>query len=79
MPAGSGSRPLADRLISVPKLVATHRPDGLSWQGSRAPSGDRARLLRLARRIEAGMVILVGGRGAAHPSPQLIPPSCWRS
>ncbi|KGN31617.1 dihydrofolate reductase, partial [Knoellia aerolata DSM 18566] len=62
VPAGSGSRPLADRLNSAPKHVATHRPDGLSWQGSRALSGDLAEAVRALKR-QGGADLLTFGSG----------------
>ncbi|WP_174683079.1 dihydrofolate reductase family protein, partial [Bradyrhizobium mercantei] len=42
--------------------VATHRPDGLSWQGSRALSGDLAEAVRALKR-QGGADLLTFGSG----------------
>ncbi|MDG2525149.1 dihydrofolate reductase family protein [Stenotrophomonas sp. HITSZ_GD] len=39
VPAEAPSHALAERFNRVPKHVATHRPDGLAWRGSRALAG----------------------------------------
>lgn len=62
VPAGSGSRALADRLNSAPKHVVTHRPEGLPWQGSRALSGDLAEAIRALKR-QGGADLLTFGSG----------------
>lgn len=62
VPAGSGSRALADRLNSVPKHVVTHRPEGLPWQGSRALSGDLAEAVHALKR-QGGADLLTFGSG----------------
>lgn len=62
VPAGSGSRALADRLNQVPKHVATHRPDDLSWRGSRALGGELVEAVGALKR-EAGADLLTFGSG----------------
>jgi dihydrofolate reductase len=44
--ANSPSHPIAGPFNSVPKHVATHRPDTLDWQNSHAPEGDLADAIR---------------------------------
>lgn len=44
VPVDSGARAIADLFNSVPKHVATHRPDTLDWQYSHALEGDLANL-----------------------------------
>lgn len=60
VPAGSGSRALADRLDRVPKHVATHRPDGLSWRGSRALGGELTEAVRALKRGEGADLLTFG-------------------
>jgi len=44
--ADSRSQGIADRFNSVPKHVATHRPDTLEWQNSHALKGSLADAIR---------------------------------
>ena len=52
VPEGSGSRGIADKFNSASKFVATHRPDALPWQNSRALQGDIGAAVRKLK--EAG-------------------------
>ena len=62
VPAGSGSRAIADRFNSVPKHVATHRPGTLGWQNSHALEGDLADAVRaLLRQDGAGLLTFGSG------------------
>ncbi|CAD6558456.1 dihydrofolate reductase family protein [Paraburkholderia sabiae] len=62
VPAGSGSRAIADRFNSVPKHVATHRPGTLGWQSSHALEGDLADAVRaLLRQDGAGLLTFGSG------------------
>jgi dihydrofolate reductase len=59
VPAG---HPVADRFNSVPKHVATHRPDTLDWQGSHALKGDLVDAVRALKRQD-GADLLTWGSG----------------
>lgn len=59
VPAG---HPIADQFNSVPKHVATHRPDTLDWQNSHALKGDLADAVRALKRQE-GANLLTWGSG----------------
>ncbi|CAG9201480.1 Dihydrofolate reductase [Paraburkholderia sabiae] len=62
VPAGSGSRAIADRFNSVPKHVATHRPGTLGWQNSHALEGDLADAVRaILRQDGAGLLTFGSG------------------
>lgn len=62
VPAGSGSRAIADRFNSVPKHVATHRPGTLGWQNSHALEGYLADAVRaLLRQDGAGLLTFGSG------------------
>src|SRR5262245_27202638 len=53
---------IADLFNSVPKHVATHRPDSLEWQNSRALKGDLADAIR-ALKNQDGANLLTWGSG----------------
>jgi dihydrofolate reductase len=53
---------IADQFNSVPKNVATHRPDTLDWQNSHALQGDLAEAVR-ALKQEGGANLLTWGSG----------------
>ena len=53
---------IADLFNSVPKHVATHRPDTLDWQHSRALEGDLAEAIRALKRQD-GVSLLTWGSG----------------
>jgi dihydrofolate reductase len=59
VPAGHA---IADLFNSVPKHVATHRPDSLDWQHSCALKGDLADAVRALKRQE-GANLLTWGSG----------------
>jgi dihydrofolate reductase len=59
VPAGN---PIADQFNSVPKHVATHRPDTLEWQNSHALKGDLADAVRALKRQD-GADLLTWGSG----------------
>ncbi len=54
--------PIADQFNSVPKYVATHRPDTLDWQNSHALKGDLADAVRKLN-SEDGADLLTWGSG----------------
>lgn len=60
--AGSRSQGIADRFNSVPKHVATHRPDTLEWQNSHALSGSIAEAIHALKRQD-GADLLTQGSG----------------
>jgi len=60
--ADSASHAIADRFNSVPKHVATHRPDSLGWQNSHALGGDLANAIR-ALKHQDGVDLLTWGSG----------------
>jgi dihydrofolate reductase len=53
---------IADRFNSVPKHVATHRSDSLSWKNSHAVKGDLAGAIRTLKRKD-GANLLAWGSG----------------
>ena len=59
VPAGNT---IADLFNSVPKHVATHRPESLEWQNSRALQGDLADAVRALKRQD-GADLLTWGSG----------------
>jgi dihydrofolate reductase len=59
VPAG---HPIADQFNSVPKHVATHRPDTLDWRNSHALKGDLADAIRALKRQD-GATLLTWGSG----------------
>lgn len=60
VPAGN---PIADQFNSVPKHVATHRPDSLDWRNSHALKGNLADAVR-ALKEQDGDDLLTWGSGA---------------
>lgn len=62
VPADSGNHAIADLFNSVPKHVATHRPDTLDWQNSHALEGDLADAVR-ALKYQDGPNLLTYGSG----------------
>ena len=61
-PRLQAGHPIADQFNSVPKHVATHRPDTLGWQNSRALKGDLADAIR-ALKHQDGANLLTWGSG----------------
>jgi dihydrofolate reductase len=59
VPAGNH---IADLFNSVPKHVATHRPDALGWKGSQALEGDLVDAVRALKRQD-GANLLTQGSG----------------
>jgi dihydrofolate reductase len=51
---------IADLFNSVPKHVATHRPDTLDWQNSHALKGDLADAIRAPKRQDGGNLLTHG-------------------
>ncbi|HEY7657603.1 MAG TPA: dihydrofolate reductase family protein [Burkholderiales bacterium] len=51
---------IADLFNSVPKHVATHRPDTLDWQNSHALKGDLADAIRALKRQDGGNLLTHG-------------------
>jgi dihydrofolate reductase len=51
---------IADRLNSVPKHVATHRPDTLDWQYSHALEGDLADAIRAIKQQDGANLLTWG-------------------
>jgi dihydrofolate reductase len=62
VPADSASHPIAERFNSVPKHVATRRPDTLHWQNSHALKGELADAIRTLKRQD-GANLLTWGSG----------------
>jgi dihydrofolate reductase len=62
VPADSKSRAIAEVLNRVAKHVATHRPDDLDWENSRALQGDLADAVRALKRQD-GPDLLTFGSG----------------
>lgn len=52
--------PIADLFNSVPKHVATHRPDTLDWNNSRALKGDLAGAVRALKQEDGGNLLTQG-------------------
>jgi len=61
-PRLQAGHPIADLFNSVPKHVATHRPDTLDWQNSHALKGDLADAVRALKRQD-GANLLTWGSG----------------
>jgi dihydrofolate reductase len=61
-PHVQAGHPIADMFNSVPKHVATHRPDTLDWQNSHALKGDLADAIR-AFKQQDGANLLTWGSG----------------
>lgn len=61
--AGSPSDAIADLFNSVPKHVATHRPDTLDWRNSRALEGDLVDAIRALKQQDDGVNLLTQGSG----------------
>lgn len=51
---------IADRFNSVPKHVATHRPDTLDWQNSHALGGDLADAIRALKQQDGANLLTWG-------------------
>ena len=60
VPADSDSRAIADLFNRVPKHVATHRPDTLDWQNSRALEGDLADAIRVLKQQDGANLLTWG-------------------
>ncbi|HUE94122.1 dihydrofolate reductase family protein [Pseudomonas sp.] len=60
--AGSANHAIAERFNRMPKHVATHRPDTLDWQNSRALEGEFADAIR-ALKQQDGADLLTWGSG----------------
>ena len=60
VPADSDSRAIADLFNRVPKHVATHRPDTLDWQNSRALEGDLADAIRVLKQRDGANLLTCG-------------------
>jgi dihydrofolate reductase len=60
VPSDSGSRAIADLFNSVPKHVATHRPDTLDWQNSHALQGNLADAVRALKRKDGADLLTWG-------------------
>lgn len=58
----AGTRNIADKFNAATKFVATHRPESLEWQHSRALEGDVADAIRALKR-EDGEHLLTQGSG----------------
>jgi dihydrofolate reductase len=52
--------PIADLFNSVPKHVATHRPDSLDWKNSHALKGDLADAIRALKHGDGGNLLTQG-------------------
>jgi dihydrofolate reductase len=63
VPAGN---PIADLFNSVPKHVATHRPDTLDWQNSHALKGDLAGAVRALKHQNGANLLTWGSADMLH-------------
>jgi dihydrofolate reductase len=63
VPAGAGSRALAEQFNRVPKHVATHRSAGLDWQNSRALGGELTDAIRSLKQREGPTLLSFGSAG----------------
>jgi dihydrofolate reductase len=52
--------PFGERFNRVPKHVATHRPDSLSWENSYAVEGDLAGAIRVLKHRDGGNLLTHG-------------------
>lgn len=59
-PHVKAGHPIADLFNSVPKHVATHRPDGLEWQNSHALEGDLADAVRALKQRDGADLVTWG-------------------
>jgi dihydrofolate reductase len=64
--ANSASHAIADLFNSVPKHVATHRPDSLDWHNSRALKGDLADAIRALKRQDGVNLLTWGSCDMVH-------------
>lgn len=60
VPVDSGSHAIADLFNSVPKHVATHRPDTLDWHNSHALEGDLADAVRALKQQDGANLLTWG-------------------
>jgi dihydrofolate reductase len=60
IPVDSSVRAIADRFNSVPKHVATHRPDKLDWQNSHALEGDLVDAIRALKQQDGANLLTWG-------------------
>jgi dihydrofolate reductase len=58
--------PIADLFNSVPKHVATHRPDTLDWQNSHALKGDLADAIRTLKQQDGPNLMTWGSANMLH-------------
>ena len=58
--------PIADKFNSVPKHVATHRPDSLDWQNSHALKGDLADAVRALKKKDGANLLTWGSGNMLH-------------
>jgi dihydrofolate reductase len=59
-PHVKAGHPIADLFNSVPKHVATHRPDELDWQNSHALKGDLADAIRALKQQDGANLLTWG-------------------
>lgn len=66
VPSDSGAGAIADKFNSVPKHVATHRPDTLDWQNSHALKGDLADAVRVLKKQDGANLLTWGSADMVH-------------
>jgi len=64
--ANSASHTIADLFNTVPKHVATHRPDKLDWQNSYALKGDLAGAIRALKHQDGANLLTWGSADMVH-------------
>ena len=62
----AGSAKLGERFDRVTKYVATHRPDSLAWQNSKALDGDVVAALRRLKREDGPNLVTQGSTELVH-------------
>lgn len=65
-PHVKAGNPIADKFNSVPKHVATHRPDSLDWQNSHALKGDLADAVRALKKKDGANLLTWGSGDMLH-------------
>ncbi len=64
--ADSGARAIADLFNSIPKHVATHRPDTLDWRNSHALGGDLVDAIRALKQRDGPRLLTWGSGDLVH-------------
>jgi dihydrofolate reductase len=65
-PHVKAGNPIADKFNSVPKHVATHRPDSLDWENSHPLKGDIADAVRALKKKDGADLLTWGSGDMLH-------------